>query len=911
MSLLPKLLPALLLARAALAAGEDPALPYVRYTLENGLTLLVHEDHKAPLVAVNVWYHVGSKDERPGKTGFAHLFEHLMFNGSEHFNDDFFKATERIGATELNGTTGRDRTNYFANAPKEALDVLLWLESDRMGHLLGAVTQDRLDEQRGVVLNELRQYENQPYALAYRLITRNTWPAGHPYAWPVIGEAADLEAATLDDVRTWFKTFYGPANATLVVAGDVEPAAVHEAVRRHFGALPPGPPVSRHKAWIAKRSGTRRQVAQDRVPQARLYKVWNIPPYGTAEGTRLELAAAVLADSQTSRLYRRLVREERLATEVSADADLDELAGQFFITATAAPGADLARLERALDEELARLLEHGPDRRELARVQAQAEAALVRGTERIGGFGGKADLLARDSVLLGRPDHHKVRLREIRETTRRSLRDTARDWLADGAYVLEVQPFEARAAAFPDVDRSRVPAPEIRPEARFPELRRARLANGLTVLLAERPGAPVVQLSLLLDVGSSADAPGASGTARLTLDLLAEGTRRRSGQELSDALALLGAHFSTACGLDTCTVSLNTLRRHLDPALDLYADALLNPLFPEAEFVRLQTQRLAEIRHAQSGPATLAHRLLPALLFGPGHPYGAPDTGTEETVGRLTPADLARFHAAWFRPERATLAVAGDVTPETLLPALERRFGAWRPAPAPAAPPAAPPAPETAPALYLVDRPGAAHSLLLAGCVAPPRDKRDELAVGLMNRLLGGAFTSRINLNLREEKRWTYGARTALAEARGPRPFWASASVQADKTAAAIREVDRELRGPLGPRPFSDAEVAAAVRAETLRLAGAWETVGSVADALVHLSRAGLPDDAYQTLPARLQALTREPVNAAAARVVRPERAVWLVVGDRARLEPELRALAQELGLGPLRPIDASGRPLP
>ena len=437
----------------AKSAAPEIEIPYTQFVLDNGLTLLVHEDHKAPIVAVNTWYHVGSKNEKPGKTGFAHLFEHLMFNGSEHFNDDFFKATEKVGATDMNGTTSEDRTNYFENVPKDALDYALWLESDRMGYMLGAITQARLDEQRGVVQNEKRQYENQPYAIAHQLITKSIWPAGHPYSWQVIGSMEDLNAASLDDVKEWFKTYYGAANATLVIAGDITPQEALEKVKKHFGNVPPGPPVSRYSAWIAKRTGTMRQRVQDRVPQARLYMVWNIPNYGTADGNRLSLVSSVLADGKTSRLYKRLVYDERIATDVSAYADLSEIAGTFNITVTAAPGVELPRIEQAVNEELARFLKDGPTSRELRRVKTQAEAEFIRGIERIGGFGGKSDQLAMNSVFTGDPAYYKVLLREVRGATARQLRDAARAWLSDGLYVLELTPFPKVAASGEDVDQ--------------------------------------------------------------------------------------------------------------------------------------------------------------------------------------------------------------------------------------------------------------------------------------------------------------------------------------------------------------------------------------------------------------------------------------------------------------------------
>jgi zinc protease len=903
------LLLALGLAACATAKQAAPEIdiPYARFVLDNGLTLLVHEDHKAPIVAVNTWYHVGSKNEKPGKTGFAHLFEHLMFNGSEHFNDDFFKATEKVGATDMNGTTSEDRTNYFENAPKEALDYLLWLESDRMGYMVGAITQARLDEQRGVVQNEKRQYENQPYSIAYQLITKSIWPAGHPYSWPVIGSMEDLNAASLDDVHEWFKTYYGAANATLVIAGDVTPQEALEKVKRHFGHVPPGPPVARHNAWVAKRAGTMRASVQDRVPQARLYKVWNIPQYGSTDGNLLDLAAGVLSDGKSSRLYKRLVYDERLATDVSAFADLSEIAGAFYIMATAAPGVDLARVEQAVDEELARFLKGGPTAQELARVKVQAEAGFIRGIERIGGFGGKSDQLAMNSVFAGDPAYYKTRLREVREATARQLRDAARAWLSDGQYVLSLTPFPKVAASAEDVDRSKLPVPEIKPEVRFPAIQRATLSNGLKIVLAERPSVPIVQLNLLVDAGFAADQYASPGTARLAMDMLAEGTKRRTAIEISDELAILGANLGASCSLDACAVALNALTSNLDASLDLFADVSLNPSFPAEDFKRRQEQRLAAIQREKSEPVTMGLRVMPQILYGPKHAYGNPltGTGTEESVARLTADDMARFHRRWFRPNNATLVVAGDVTLAEILPKLERLFSGWKAAEVPKKAIGPAPLPEK-PTVTLIDRPGSIQSVIFVGNVAPQKANPDELAIEAMNLILGGNFTSRINMNLREDKHWTYGARTSIAAACGPRPFWASVQVQADKTKETMRELDGEFRGILGARPVTADEFTRTVNNQALKLPGSWETINSVADALNELVCFNLPDDYHQTRSARLQALTRESLCDAARKVVQADRLSWVVVGDRAKIEAGVR----ELGFGEIRYADADGQPV-
>jgi zinc protease len=897
------------LASAAPVAADVPVpdIEFQRYVLPNGLTLIVHEDRKAPIVAVNVWYHVGSKNEKAGKTGFAHLFEHLMFNGSEHFNDDYFKVLEKIGATDLNGTTNVDRTNYFQNVPVTALDTVLWMESDRMGHLLGAIDQARLDEQRGVVQNEKRQGENQPYGKVFSLITEATFPKGHPYSWTTIGSMEDLGAASLDDVKEWFKTYYGPQNAVLVVAGDVKAEDVKARVEKHFGDIPPGPPIAKHDTWIAKRTGVHRQTLQDQVPQARVYKVWNTPPWGGADNDELDLAAAVLASGKTSRLFKRLVYDDQVATDVAAFQWTAEIASRFVVQATAGPGVELAAVEKALDEELARFLAEGPTAAEVERVRADTLAGFVRGVERIGGFGGKSDVLAESEVYGGRPDAWKDQVARVKAATAESVGGAARRWLADGVYVLEVHPFPNLAAAKQGADRTKRPEPGPAPEPRFPSFQRAKLANGLRVLVAERHAIPAVEMRLLVDAGYASDAAEKAGLARLAADMMDEGTRTRSALQISEELQRLGARLATFSDLDTTVVSLSALTASLDPALELMADVVVSPAFPAADFDRLRKQQLAAIEQESARPNTMAFRVLPRLMYGAGHAYANPLTGSgfKSTVGTLSREDAARWHATWFRPASATLVVVGDTTLAEMAPRLEKAFAGWTAGAAPRKN-VAPLEPEGASAVYVLDRPGALQSLIAAGHVAPPRANPGQVAQAVMNTVLGGQFISRLNMNLREDKHWSYGASTLLVDARGPRPFVAVAPVQTDKTKESVAEVLKELRGIRGEKPVSAEELRTAQDSLVLTLPGEWETSGAVAGSLAEIVRFGFDDRYYDGYSAKVRAVTLADV-ADAARVVQPDRLVWVVAGDRAKIEAGLR----ELALGEVKGIDADGNVLP
>jgi zinc protease len=895
--------PAVVTAAAAVSLPGIPEIAYKRYVLGNGLTLIVHEDHKAPIVAVNVWYHVGSKNEKPGKTGFAHLFEHLMFNGSEHFNDDYFKVLQKIGATDMNGTTNSDRTNYFQNVPVGALDTVLWMESDRMGHLLGAIDQARLDEQRGVVQNEKRQGENQPYGRARELLTENAYPAGHPYSWTTIGSMEDLNAASLDDVREWFRTYYGPSNAVLVVAGDVAPQDVEARVQKYFGDIPPGPPIAHQDEWVAKRTGEHRETLQDRVPQARIYKEWNTAPYGSYDDGQLDLAAAVLSSGKTSRLWKRLVYDDQLATDVAAYQASAEIGSRFVIQATARPGVELSRVEKALDEELARFVADGPTADEVERAKTQNLARFVRGIERIGGFGGSSDVLAENQVYFGNPDYYRTRLERVRDATPATVGEVAKRWLSDGLYVLEVHPFADLKAAKQGAERTKPPEPAPAAAGRLPAFSRTRLGNGLEVIVAERHALPLVTVRLLIDAGYASDAQGVPGLARLAADMMDEGTTTRSALEISDALQRLGARLDTSSDLDTTVVSLSALKANLGPSLELMADVVVNPSFPEADFQRLRRQQIAAIDQESVSPNSMALRVLPRLIYGEGHPYANPLTGSgfKTTVEKLTRDDAVRWHHTWVRPAGATLIVIGDTTGADIVPLLEKAFAGWKGGAAPKKD-VGPAASGTAPAIYVLDRPGALQSVVFAGEVVPPRANPQEIAQKVMNQVLGGQFISRLNMNLREDKHWSYGARTILLDARGPRPFLAIAPVQTDKTKESVAEMLKELRGVTGDKPVTADELATAEDSLVLTLPGRWETADAVADSIGDIVRFGFPDDYFEGYAAKVRAVSLADV-AQAAKIIRPDRLVWVVAGDREKIEPGLATL----GLGPVRPIDADG----
>jgi zinc protease len=898
---------ACLFAVSAFAQDLSVDIPYKKFVLANGLTLLVHEDHKAPIVAVNIWYHVGSKNEKPGKTGFAHLFEHLMFTGSENVHEVYIKAFERIGATDLNGTTSNDRTNYFETVPVAALDYTLFLESDRMGHLLNSIDKAKLDLQRGVVQNEKRQGENQPYSSAYQLITDATWPARHPYSWTVIGSMEDLNAASLDDVKEWFRQYYGPSNATLCIAGDITADEAKAKVEKYFGDIPAGPPVAHQEAWVAKMTGTHRERVEDRVPQPRIYKVWNTPQNGAADSSLLTLAARVLASGRTSRLYKRLVYDTQIATGVTAFQEENEIAGQFQIQVTLKPGQDMEKAEAIVDEELNKLIAQGITADELDRARTGIVSGFVRGLDRVGGFGGKSDVLLEGQVFLGDPEAYKKELKLYQTATPADVQAAAKRWLTDGQFVLSVYPFGTMKTAPAGVDRSKLPMVSATGEAKLPKLQRATLSNGLKIVLAERHDLPVVNTEMIFDAGYAADQFASPGTAALTGTLLTNGTKTRSALQISEDAQSLGAQVGASSSLDSTTVSLSALKNKLDPSLALWADVVLNPAFPQADFEREKKLQLARIENEKNNPSQMGFRVLPSLIYGKGHAYGNPLTGsgTTESVAKISREDLMKFQQTWMKPNNGTLVIVGDTTMAEIQPKMEKLFASWKGGEVPKKNLAHVPTPPKS-VVYLIDKPGAQQSYIITGEPSLPKNNPQEIAGDVMNDLLGGTFSSRLNMNLREDKHWSYGVASRIQSAKGQEPFITISPVQTDKTKESMAEITKELHEFAKAKPVTDTELQGDVSNQVLSLAGSRESLRALEGTVREMAIFGYPDNYYDTYAAKLKALRPADIADAAGTVIHPDNLVWIVVGDRSKIEAGIR----ELNIGEVRTIDADGNPV-
>jgi zinc protease len=896
-------------ASTAFAASQadfpDIDIPYQKFVLPNGLTLIVAEDHKAPIVAVNTYYHVGSKDEKVGRTGFAHLFEHLMFNGSENFKDEYFRGVQAAGATKVNGTTYFDRTNYFQNVPPAALDLTLWLESDRMGHLLGAIDQKTLDEQRGVVQNEKRQRENSPYGKAGELIAANTYPVGHPYSWLTIGSMEDLNAASLDDVKNWFRTWYGAGNVTLTIVGDVNTAEVKAKVEKYYGDIPGGPVLQRTQTWIARMSGEKRGILQDRVPQARIIKTWNVPGFTSRDAYLLDLASGVLGGGKNSRLFKRLVYTDQTATSVSASIAPFELGGQFEITADVKPGGDVAAVEKALDEELARFLKDGPTAAELELQKVSAYALFVRTTERIDGFGGKSTVLAESQVYGGSPDFYRQQMAWYRAATPADVHAQAKAWLSDGVYVLTVLPVPDFKTAATGADRSAPPPPGAPASLKLPPMQRTTLSNGVKVVLVERHETPIVNFRMIFSGGNSTDVTSRPGMTSMMMNLLDEGTKTRSALQISELAERLGAQFGYGSGGDTSNVSLNALTARLPESLELYADILTNPTFPDSELPRLKQQMIAGIRQSKTDPGGIVGRLLPSLVYGADHPYATASRQSEEDVTAMNSATIGAHYRKWIRPDLATLLIVGDTTLARIVPLLEQRLAKWK-APAEAAPAVQVAAVQkrTAPRVVLVNRTGSEQSMILVAAPGVVRANPDFINLRAANTVLGGGFLSRINMNLREDKHWSYGAQSFLTEAKGQGLFAIQSPVQSDKTAESLAEIRRELQEITTTRKPTEKEIAEARNSLVLTLPGNNETVAEISGSYANILVFGLPDTYWNDYVGKVTALTPADFATAAGQLVDLNAMTWLVVGDLEKIEAKVRAL----NIGEVTVLDVDGK---
>ena len=881
---------------------EVPDIKYDTFTLENGLTVVVHEDRKVPMVAVNVWYHVGSKNEKVGKTGFAHLFEHLMFNGTENYNNEYFEPFEKIGATDQNGTTNSDRTNYFQNVPTNALDLALWMESERMGHILDVIDEDKLNEQRGVVQNEKRQGENSPYGKAFNSINTGAFPIGHPYSWSVIGSMEDLNAATLDDVKEWFETYYGPTNAVLALAGDIDLETAKIKVQEYFGDIQGGPPLTKPKKWIAKRTEQTREIMEDNVPQTRIYKVWNVPEDGTPEAQALDLAASTLAGSKNSPLYQELVYKTGLATSASAFYYGREIAGLFIISATVAPNQDAAKVESIIDSTLEKFLKTGPNAKLLKNTKTSTIAGLTNGLQRIGGFGGKSDILATYQTLYGDAGAFRNILEMYLDTSAKEVKQAANKWLSSGDYVLSIVPAAKTSVVKSKVDRTKgIPYPTEKLSYSFPKIQSTVLDNGSKLVLAERNDLPLVQLEIVFNNGYAVESNDELGLVNFTMSMVDEGTKKYDSLEFAEMQESLGSGIGFGSSIDTTYASMSSLKVNLEQTLDLFKEGLLNPTFPQVELDKVKKRWLAGIDQELNSPASMANREIRTLVYGSGHPYAkASSSGIKSTVEAFKREDLIDMYSKLTNPNDATFIITGDISLDEATQLLNNKFTDWTsPNKTSAKVDLFNVEDQASPRVFLIDKPGAIQSYILAAQLLPPTNSDDDILIDYMNYAIAGSFTSRLNMNLREDKSWSYGVRTSTGYSQGQRLMRMTAPVQTDKTAPAILEILREYDEYINTTPINADELSKIKNARTLRLPGQYETLSALLGGIEDIVKYNRDFDYLDTIADKRNSIKLEDVRLASTKYLDTNKWTWVIVGDLKEIEGPIR----ELNIGNLEII--------
>jgi zinc protease len=907
---------------------EVPELKFEKYTLDNGLQVILCEDHRLPMVAVNLWYHVGPANELPGRTGFAHLFEHMMFEGSRHVpGSAHFHQLEAAGASDINGTTDFDRTNYFETLPSNQLELALWLESDRMGYLPDKLDQANLSNQQDVVRNERRQsVENAPYGVVEEGLFHQIFPKEHPYYGEVIGSHQDIQSAKLEDVRNFFKLYYAPNNASLAIVGDFDPEKARELVQKYFGPLKRGEDVPKIKAHTPPITSERRAVIQDNVQLPRVYMAWLTSPIYKPGDAEADLAATILGGGKSSLLYKKLVYEKQIALDVSVTQQSLILGSVFEIQATAKPGVKPEELEKAINAELELFRKNGPTAAELSRAQNVIESRIIAGLETLGGFGGVADRLNGYNHYLGTPDFLAADIARYENASAAAIQAFAQGQLNPNQRVVvygipgkqdlgaEVptpkgeQKDTAKNGGEPvNVDalwRNEAPKPGMASALHLPVPEQFKLSNGLNVLFTERPGLPLVAADLVFRAGSGANPADRPGLASVTARMLQQGTTKRNALQIADRAADLGATLGSNASTDESVVSTRSLTRSFPEALELLADVALHPIFPQAELDRVRSERLAALVQEKDDPNATATRVALLSLYGAHNTYGYPTTGTAESLKAISREELHHYWQKYYIPNEAALIVAGNIKIAALKLLLEKEFAEWKvgnsslPAIA---------APETTDArLIIVDRPGAPQSTVACFSIGAARSTPDYPQIEVMNTDLGGLFSSRINMNLREAHGYTYGAGSVFIYHRAPGPFIVYSDVRTDATAPATSEIFNELKR-MRDTEMTPAELVLSKDSIARSLPGRFERGTEAAGSFAELYTYNLPLDYFSNLPDKINAVTAGQAQGAAQKYIHPDKLIVLAVGDRAKIEADLK----KLDLGKVEIRDSEGKIIP
>jgi zinc protease len=915
------LLFALLASQPALTQSPSrklPTIPFEKYKLKNGLEVILSEDRTLPLVSVNIWYHVGPANEKAGRTGFAHLFEHMMFEGSQHVGSKAHIAyLEGAGATDINGTTNFDRTNYYETIPSNQLELALWLESDRMGYLLGTLDIEKLSNQRDVVRNERRQsVENAPYGLAEEALVHLMLPKSHPYYAEVIGSHADVEAAKLEDVREFFAQYYTPNNSTLAIVGDFDKSTIKALVEKYFGSIPAGPAVPKIDVTTPPITSQRRATVTDQVELPRVYMGWITPPVFSAGNAECNFYSQILGGGKSSRLYKSLVYEKQIAQDVATSMEETKLGSLFELIATAKPGVKPEDLEKAIDEVVAKLAAEGPTQAEVERARNLTETALVGGLQRTNGV---ANRLNYYNQFLGTPDYFAkdiarfdaVKPTDVQRAAQTIFKKDARGvvYALPGKKVIEDVPKTseeenkkqaadsgASKVTMPnEAWRASAPKPGPAPKFSLPVPEQAKLSNGLTILLVERHNLPLVSATLYTMSGSELNPLDKPGLSSFVADMLTEGTTNRSALKFAEDADQIGANIGASAGYSSGTVSLSSLSWNAGAAMDLASDAALHPAFAEKEVERIRSQRLTAVLQENDEPFALAQRTASRLVF-PNSPYGFSAIGTEASNKAITRANLTDFWQKAYVPSNAVLAIAGDLTLPQAKELATKYFGNWSGSASAAVSLPTPAAP--AQSIAIVDKPGAPQTFLLAAGLGAKRSTPDYVPLEVMNTALGGLFSSRINMNLREEHGYTYGAQSFFNYRRFVGPFLAGGAIRTDVTAPATHELFKELTRIREAELTAD-ELQKAKDSFSKSLVGLFETTGDISSTIGGQFVFGLPLDYYRDLPAQIDKVTAADALRVAKQYINLNAIVVVEVGDRAKIEPELK----KLDLGPVNAV--------
>ena len=907
--------------RAPQSTADIPKIQFEKYALPNGLEVILSEDHRLPIVTANLWYHVGPANEAAGRTGFAHLFEHLMFQGSKHTpHDSHFQMLEAAGATGINGTTDYDRTNYFETVPSNRLELALWIESDRMGYLLDAIDEKEFANQQDVVRNERRQsVENRPYGNAEEELVHMLYPQNHPYYASVIGSHADIQAAKLEDAREFFKRYYAPNNASIAIVGDFDAAATKKLVEKYFGPLKRGAAVPAINVQTPKITMERRKVVPDRIELPRVYMAWLTPSIFKPGDAEAIIASEILGGGRASRLYQKLVYEKQIAQNVEAYQQSLLLGSQFQIDATARPGHTAEELEQAINEEVELLRARPVEQREIDQARNTIETQTIGRLENLNGV---ANMLNEYNHFLKTPDYLQKDIERIRAVTPASLMAFAREQLQPNGravvYAVKGTPELGPQTPTPpapttagtgtesvNVDeawRTEIPKPGPAKALQVQVPETAQLANGLTVILSTRRGLPIVAANLVVKSGSDTNPADAPGLANFTVSLLDQGTATRSAVQIANQVAQLGATLNANSSMDASFIAARSLKKNFAATLDLAADIALHPSFPAEEIERQRSSRLAQLVQQRENANVLAVRISNLALYGERHPYGYTELGTEASVKGLTRDAMLNFWKQNFVPNNSALVVAGDITMAELRPVAEKVFGAWQRG-MPATPSLSAPA-ATQARILIVDRPGAPQTQLRVATIGAPRSVPEFQPIQVMNTALGGLFSSRINMNLREEHGYTYGAGSGFDFRRGAGPFAIATGVRTDVTAPAVTEILKEVRG-MADSPMKTEELARAKDARTQSLPAGFQTSQAAAASFAQVFIYDLGLDYYSHVAERVTAVTGDQALAAAKKYLVPERMVIVAVGDRAKIEPELR----KLNIAPVEVVTPDGKP--